>query len=377
MENLQEKKQRYLSLDVLRGLTITLMIVVINPGDWKAIYAPFEHSAWDGFTLTDLVFPTFLFVVGNALSFSMKKYETSNSSNFLSKVFRRTFLIFFIGLFLNGFPYVIWVDHQLVFRDLTDIRIWGVLQRIAICYGLASLLIHYFKPRVVLFISLFVLLAYWLVMYHFGTHPLPFSLENNASAKLDALYLGLKNTYHGYGIPFDPEGLLSTFPAMVNVIAGFFVGKFIQNSGNNLPTIKKLVVFGTAIIIVALLWNMVFPINKPIWTSSYVLCSIGVDLFLLAILMYIIEVLGFKKWTYFFAVFGRNPLFLYVISWIIITLIYLIRIDDVPLGSIIYKSIFLNIASGKNASLMFALAYMLFIWPIGYYLDKKKIYVKV
>ena len=377
MENLSEKKQRYLSLDVLRGLTITLMIVVNNAGDWKAIYAPFEHSAWNGFTLTDLVFPTFLFVVGNAISFSMKNLDKSNSSDFLLKVLKRTLLIFFIGLCLNGFPYVSWVDKQLAFKNLADIRIWGVLQRIALCYGIASLLIYYFNSRVVILLSAVILFGYWFIMYRFGTHPDPFSLANNASAKLDALYLSVKNTYHGFGIPFDPEGLLSTLPAIVNVIGGFFAGKFIQKSGNNLSTIKKLIAIGIAFTIAALIWNIGFPINKPIWTSSYVLCSIGIDLLLLALLMYIIEVLDFKKWTYFFAVFGRNPLFLYIISWILITLIYLIRINGVPLGSIIYKSIFLNIASGKNASLIFAVTYMLLIWPIGYYLDKKKIYVKV
>ncbi|MET4082511.1 putative acyltransferase [Pedobacter sp. UYP30] len=377
MENFSKPKQRYLSLDVLRGLTITLMIVVNNPGDWKAIYAPFEHSAWNGFTLTDLVFPTFLFVVGNAMSFSMRNLDKKNSSHFLFKVLKRTLLIFFIGLFLNGFPYVSWVNHQIVFKNLAEIRIWGVLQRIAVCYGIASLLIYYFNSRMLLFISGFLLFGFWFIMYHFGTHPDPFSLENNASSKLDALYLSAKNIYHGFGIPFDPEGLLSTFPAVVNVMGGFFVGKFIQKNGNNISTINKLIVFGIALLIAAQVWNIVFPINKPIWTSPYVLYSIGMDLFLLAILMYIIEVLNFKKWTYFFAVFGRNPLFLYVISWIIISLVYLIRINGVPLGAVVYHSIFLNITSGKNASLLFAVTYMLLIWPIGYYLDKKKIYVKV
>lgn len=370
-------KERYLSLDVLRGLTIALMIVVNNAGDWKAIYAPFEHSVWNGFTLTDLVFPTFLFVVGNALSFSMRKFEKSDPSIFLSKVFKRTLLIFVIGVFLNGFPYVNWVDNQLVFKNLADIRVWGVLQRIAVCYCIASLLIYYFKQRTVAAISAILLLGYWFIMYHFGSHPDPFSLENNASAKLDLLYLPAKNLYHGFGIPFDPEGLLSTLPAVVNVIAGFFVGKFIQTSGNNTNTIKKLIACGIGLAIIALLWDILFPINKPIWTSSYVLFSTGLDMLLLAVLMYAIEILAFKNWTYFFTVFGRNPLFIYIISWIIISLVYLVRIDGVPMGSIIYRKVFLNIASGKNASLAFAITYMLLMWPIGYYLDKNKIYVKV
>jgi len=371
-------RQRYLSLDVLRGMTIALMIVVNTPGSWQNIYAPFEHSPWHGFTITDLVFPTFLFVVGNAMSFSMRKFEKQDKSAFLKKVFTRTALIFLIGLFLNAFPFVSHTDTgALTLINFSDVRIMGVLQRIALCYGIAALVVHYFKVKGAVAFSILALFAYWAIMYFFGSQPDPYSLEANAALKFDLLFIAPKNLYHGYGIPFDPEGLLSTLPAVVNVIVGLLAGLFIQKHGNNRNTVIKLAIAGVVVALVALLWDVVFPINKPIWTSSYVLYTVGIDLVVLAVLMLVIEVAGFKGWTYFFEVFGRNPLFIYAMSGVVIELMGLIRVDGMGLSGWLYQHAFAPWLAPKNASLLFALCYMLLLWLIGYWMDKKKVYIKV
>lgn len=372
------KKQRYLSLDVLRGLTICLMIIVNTPGSWSSVYAPFLHAPWHGFTITDLVFPTFLFVVGNAMSFSLKKFKDKPEANFLRKVAKRTALIFLIGLFLNYFPFVFRNElNTIELKNLLDIRIMGVLQRIALCYGIAALVIHYLSKKGIIIFSVLTLLGYWAIMFYFGSQPTPYSLENNAALKFDYLLIPIENLYGGYGIPFDPEGLLSTLPAVINVIIGYFAGYYIQKFGNKNSTVLKLVVSGVLLIGIALVWDPFFPINKPIWTSSYVLYSSGFTLLTLAILMWLIEVKKFQNWTYFFEVFGRNPLFIYILSGLFIKLMSLITIDGESLTSLVYQNLFLSWTEGKNASLLFAIFYMLVLWLIGYFMDKKKIYIKV
>src|SRR5690606_9707424 len=183
-------KQRYLALDVLRGLTIALMILVNTPGSWSTIYAPFRHAAWHGFTITDLVFPAFLFAVGNAMSFSLKKYAQQGNTAFLKKVFKRTILIFAIGLFLSAFPFVYRDGNgELVFKNLQNMRIMGVLQRIALCYFFAAIIINYFRLKASLIIGIVILLIYWAVMYFFGSPEDPYSLTGNAALKFDLLIL--------------------------------------------------------------------------------------------------------------------------------------------------------------------------------------------
>ncbi len=374
---LNPMQSRYLSLDVLRGLTVALMIVVNTPGDWSNIYAPLKHSDWHGYTPTDWVFPTFLFVVGNALSFSMKKMGQMTASQFLPKVFKRTAIIFLIGLFLNGFPFFHYEEDQIVFNNLSDIRLWGVLQRIAVCYCLASLMVFYFKKTTVVISSIAILLGYWAILHFFGDQPDPYSLEGNAIGKVDLAYLPVKNIYKYYPIPFDPLGLLSTLPAIVNVIAGYFTGLFIQKNSNNLSSVWKLTLAGLVIVLVSYAWDIYFPINKPLWTSTYVLCSLGYDLIIIAILMLLIEIWQIKRWAYFFEVFGKNPLFIYVLAWLVISAMGVIRIEDRPLKGIVYNTGFADWLTPINASLWFAIVYMLIMWVIGVVLDKKKIYVKV
>jgi predicted acyltransferase len=377
MVQTQPTAARYLSLDVLRGLTVCLMIVVNTPGSWSQIYAPFKHAAWHGFTVTDLVFPTFLFVVGNALSFGMHKLKAAGDAAFLKKVFKRAGLIFLIGFLLGYFPFVKWEEGDLVAKNVFELRIWGVLQRIAVCYLLGALLVYYFNRFSVIIISMALLLIYWFLLHVFGNMTDPYSLEGNVVKQLDLWLLPAKNLYQGFGIPFEPEGLLSTIPAVVNVTFGYLAGWYIQENSHKAKTAIKLLVTGIILLFLALLWDSVFPINKPIWTSSYVLYTVGWDLLLLAFLIYIIEVINFQKWTYFFEVFGRNPLFIYVLSGLFIKLLHLIKIDDISLSKLAFEHLFMPWLSDKNASLAFAIVYTLLLWLIGYALDKKKIYVKV
>jgi len=371
-------QQRYLALDVLRGLTIALMILVNTPGSWSTVYAPFMHSAWHGFTITDLVFPTFLFVVGNAMSFSLRKYEGKDESLFLKKIFKRSILIFIIGLFLNAFPFLYRNEAgDLAFNNLANIRIMGVLQRIALCYLIASLLIHYLKLKIAIVVSILILFGYWLVMYIFGNQPDPYALTGNAALKFDLMLFRPENLYRGFGMAFDPEGLLSTFPAVVNVVAGYMAGIFIQKSGNTYSTVWKLVLAGIIAIILAQIWDPFFPINKAIWTSSYVLLSIGWALIIIALLILIIELWKLKGWTYFFKVFGKNPLFIYVLSGLVVGIMGIILVNSEGLQTWIYKNGFLSWLTDYNASLVFAICYVLLMWIVGYIMDKRKIYIKV
>uniref|UniRef100_UPI0035946E0F acyltransferase family protein n=1 Tax=Aquiflexum sp. TaxID=1872584 RepID=UPI0035946E0F len=345
-------QERYLALDVLRGLTIALMIVVNTPGSWSHLYAPFAHADWHGFTITDLVFPTFLFVVGNAMSFSMRKMEKMDQGVFLKKVFKRTAIIFLIGWGLNAFPFFEYNETGgIVMINWWNVRLLGVLQRIALCYMMASLILYYLGKRGAILFSVITLLGYWGILYFFGDQEDPYSLTGNAVLKLDLWLIGAKNLYGGEGIPFEPEGILSTFPSVVNVIAGYFAGKFIQQMGNTNKTVKALFVSGLILIVVCLLWDNLFPINKKIWTSPYVLLTVGLDLFLIGFLIMVIEVWKKRNWTYPFEVFGRNPLILYVLSGIVISVMHIIQIGDISLKGVIYDAAFTSWLGPKNASL--------------------------
>jgi len=369
---------RYLALDVLRGLTIAFMIVVNTAGDWSNLFAPLAHASWHGFTPTDLVFPTFLFVVGNAMSFSMKKLGQMSSTEFFKKVGKRTLLIFLIGWLLNAFPfYNISESGAISFIDLSEVRLFGVLQRIALCYFFGAIVLYYGGIKGAWIFSAIALLGYWAIMYFFGDGADPYSLTGNAAIKLDLALIGPERMYGGEGIPFDPEGILSTLPGIVNVIAGYLAGKMIQKLGNTMDAVKKLLAIGLVLILVSYAWDILFPINKKIWTSSYVLLTSGIDLFLLALLVGVIEIKNWKGWTYFFEVFGRNPLILYILSGLVVTLLSMIPVGDTTLKGFIYANFYKSWLAPKTASFLFAFSYMLVIWLIGLWMDKKKIYIKV
>jgi predicted acyltransferase len=375
---MSDNNQRYLALDVFRGMTICFMIIVNSPGDWDIAYAPLLHAGWHGFTPTDLVFPSFLFAVGNAMAFVMHRYESQASSVFWSKTLKRTLIIFIIGYLMYWFPFFQEAQNGgIELKPIASTRIFGVLQRIALCYLIASVVIHYGSKKFAVWFSAFALFSYWIIMRLYGDPNDPYSLVGNAALRLDVFVLGDAHLYHGEGIAFDPEGILSTLPALVNVIGGYLAGDFIRKHGNSYETIAKIMLSGAALMLLALTWDMAFPINKKLWTSSFVILTIGLDLLILSALIYAIEIRKRKRWTSFFTVFGKNPLFIYLLSEILLITLYLIPTGDSNLQKWIARDLLGSIASPINASLLFALLFMLLNWAVGYMLDKKKIYIKV
>lgn len=367
------KKARFLALDVFRGATVFLMIVVNSPGEWGVQYGPLQHAAWHGITLTDLVFPSFLFAVGNAMAFVMGRFAEQAPSVFWKKVLKRSFLIFLIGFLLSWFPF--YDFHGGEFKSLATTRIPGVLQRIALCYFIAVVLIHYVSQRTALILSAVFLVGYWAIVYFMGGED-PYSLAGFVGNDLDLWIFGEQHLYHGEGVAFDPEGLLSTLPAVVNVILGYFTGAFLIKKGNTYESIAKLMVAGTLLLLAGLWWDLFFPINKKIWTSSYVLVTVGIDMMALALMVYFIELKGFKGWTYFFEVFGRNPLIIYALSGVLITIFYLVEINGVSLLGQLY-GFFQLFTSPAHASFLFSLTFTLINWSVGYLMDRNKIYIKV
>lgn len=370
--------QRFTALDVFRGMTICLMIIVNTPGNGPTTFSPLLHAHWHGFTPTDLVFPSFLFAVGNAMSFVMARWEKLDQKQVLWKILKRTFIIFLLGYLMYWFPFVKWdANNQLMFSPFGNTRVFGVLQRIALCYGIASLMIYYLKPKAALNISILLLFAYWILLYAFGDSAAPLSMEGNAGQMLDKWLLPENHLYHGEGIAFDPEGLLSTMPAIANVVAGYTVGKFIQHKGNTYEGLTKLLLTGVLLLFAAYCWDLIFPINKKLWTSSFVLQTVGLDCIIISIIIYIINFRQQTNWTYFFEVFGRNPLFIYLLSELAATLLYIFRVEPkLSFYQWIYRNIFIY-AGEYVGSLLFAISFMLLCWLGGYILDKRKIYVRV
>ena len=380
-----QTKQRFLPLDVLRGMTICFMIIVNTPGG-SSSYWPLDHAAWNGFTPTDLVFPTFLFVVGNAMSFTMRRYEEMGNAAVLSKIFRRTLLIFLLGYLLYWFPFFHQTDSgSWAFNPISHTRILGVLQRIALCYGIASLMIHFLSKNSVIALSVVFLLGYWFLAWYFGqpggvspsSTTGPFTLHGNADLRLDRLIMGDNHLYHGEGFPFDPEGILSTIPAIVNVVAGYYTGLFVQKHVTEPKALWKMVGLGALFVILAWVWNPVFPVNKKIWTSSFVLNTVGIDLILLGFLIYVIDFLKIKGWTGFFTTVGKNPLAIYMLSELLIEVLDMIPVGDSSLHETLYTRIFQNIGSPQFGSLCFAVAYMLVCWSVGKVLEWRKVYIRV
>ncbi len=408
---------RYYSLDVFRGATVCLMILVNNPGSWSHIYAPLEHAPWHGVTPTDLVFPFFLFAVGNAMAFVMPRLEAGGPAVFWRKIVKRTLLIFGIGLFLQWWPFLQWQDGRLIAKgwewvDATGsgkgVRVMGVLQRIALCYFFAALIIYYLKLRGAFLAGLLILLIYWLLCIA-GNPVDPYSLEGWAGTKIDLAVFGEPHLYHGEllnGKPyaFDPEGLASTLPAIVQVIFGFMTGDYIRKRGAQVqameekPAVMGLMLYQTLTVLfiaaVALLftgyvWGLSFPINKKIWTSSYVVYTSGLAIAVLTTLVYAIEVRKMTGWwTRFFDVFGKNALFIFALSSFLPKTLALIRIPNGLNGagqpqysnpwSWWYQKVCIHIPGRpENGSLLFALSVIFVFWAICYWLDRKKIYIKV
>lgn len=401
------KPPRYYSLDVFRGATVALMILVNNPGTWSAMFAPLEHAEWHGCTPTDLVFPFFLFAVGNAMAFVIPKLQQQPQHVFWRKVIKRTLLIFAIGLFINWWPFFKWENDELIFKiwqdsDKVGIRIMGVLQRIAIAYFFASIIAFYFKQKQVLIISCTILVIYWILTFALGSSD-PYSIEGFIGTSFDNQILGLAHIYKGESIPFDPEGIYSTIATIPQVLFGYLIGDYIQKQGDitwfnrSLPEtnntqykmLSGLFVIGCIALTIGYFWQLDFPFNKKIWSSSYVLNTTGLAILTIGTMIWFIEIIGIKNGLMkFFDVFGKNPLFIFVLSGLLPRILGLIRIDGglndkgeinyiSPLGWF-YQNVCAKIPGiPEVGSFVYSLIFLAVFWLLAYWLDKNKIYIKV
>jgi len=356
---------RYLALDAFRGITIALMILVNMPGTWSHVYAPLLHADWHGVTPTDLVFPFFLFIIGSAMFFSFKKNEFLSSSEQFAKIIERGFIIFFIGFMLNIIPFNTPVEEW---------RIMGVLQRIGLAYIIAASLALLFTRRGIFIISTVILLAYWGVLLSVGEAGL--SLEGNVIRQFDLAILGANHMYTMQGVIFDPEGLLSTIPAAVSMLLGFELTRYLTSIQDKKASVMKLMFIGVVAVGLGLLWGIVFPINKSLWTSSYVIYTTGISCILLAIFIWLIDIKGQKKLVSPLLVYGTNPLFVYILSYIFVTIYLNISVGNSSLYRWLYVQ-FTLITEPTLASFLFALSHVVLFWFISLKLYQYKIFIKI
>ena len=363
--------QRSLALDAMRGLTLAAMILVNTPGSWGYLYAPVAHADWHGYTPTDLIFPFFLFIVGAATYFSLRRFDYRPGREALTKLAKRVLIIFAIGLFLQAFPFT---------SPLSELRIMGVLQRIALAYGLAALAILYL-PRIGLYsVMAVVLVGYWLLLYAVGTAD-AFSVENNVVTVVDRALLGSDHLWHGKGVPFDPEGLLSTLPATVNVLFGFLATRWLVQTPEFSAQFRNLMLAGLGLLAAGYLWNVWLPFNKSLWTSSFVLVTSGWALIVLALFTALCRSTGGARFAQPLRIFGMNPLFIYALSILWVTCYFLVSLEfDGQIMNVyefLYALCLRVIADPYAASLLFAAAHVLWFWVIAYILYRKRIFIKI
>ncbi|MCL6220770.1 acyltransferase family protein [Zunongwangia pacifica] len=370
--------ERFLSLDVFRGLTIALMILVNTPGTGAEMYPYLVHAQWFGFTLADLVFPSFLFAVGNAMSFSMRRFQEAEPADFWKKVLKRTAIIFLLGFLMYWFPFFEYTDGQLQLSPFSETRVMGVLQRIALCYFFGAVMVRYFSVKAIFIACVVMLLAYWGILYAFGEPGAELDMATNAAAKFDLAILGEGHIYKKDAIPFDPEGILSTLPSIVNVLAGYLAGVFIRRKGKTYETIAKLMLAGFIVFALAEWWGLIFPISKKLWTSPFAMLTIGLNLSMLAALIFAVELKNIKFGSDFFNTFGKNPLVIYLFSELFYITLRLIPVNEnQDAFEWVSEEIFQRILPGSFGALITATVFMLLCWALGYWMDKKKIYVKI
>ncbi len=370
---------RLTSLDVFRGIAITGMILVNKAGLADQVYPPLLHADWNGCTPTDLVFPFFLFIVGVAMAFSLSKYTEGNRVGRISvywRIGRRSCILFALGLLLNGFPTY----------DFSTIRILGVLQRISLAYLLAALTVLNLPRRGQWALAALLLVGYWVVM---SFVPVPgygvgnLSRQGNLGAYIDRLVIGGEHLYRhdSFNSMGDPEGLFSTLPAVVTVLAGYFSGMWLSTQPVKSRTTMGLVLFGFGCLAVGWAWGWVFPINKKLWTSSYVLFTAGWALLLLAVCYELIEVRRFRRWGRPFEVMGLNAIFVFVASVLVIKILNFTHVGagkSAPTTyTWIYEHFFLRWAGAMNGSLLFAIVTVLFWWAIVYGMYRQRWFVKI
>lgn len=375
---------RLTSLDVFRGITIVGMIVVnmaslVEPN----VYPPLLHSDWNGCTPTDLVFPFFMFIVGVAMSFSLSKYTDGNkpTASIYWRIFRRAAILFVLGLFLNGF-----FNQGIWTFDLSTIRIMGVLQRISLGYLFGSLIVLNLPRKGQWILAGVLLVGYWLAMMYL---PVPgygagvLTRDGNLGAYVDRLIIAKDHLYKGDNFNHlgDPEGLFGTIPAIITVLIGYFAGQWIRSQAVKTRTSVGLVLFGIGCLIVGYLWGLTFPINKKLWTSSFVVFTAGWALLLLAICYELIEVRGIRRWAKPFEAMGLNAISIFMASVLLIKILVNINIGTgnktLSASDWIYQNLFASWAGAFNGSLFYAIATMLLWLAIAYIMYRQRLFIKV
>ena len=382
-------QKRYVSLDVLRGLTVALMIIVNNPGSWSRIFPFLRHAAWDGCTPCDLVFPFFLFCVGTSMAFALAGY-TSITAPAVRKVLRRGVLLYLVGLALTAFPfYPSHMNPDLTLLQnwtewLRDLRLVGVLPRIAMCYTLGSILVLWLQKPKRIGVAIVVLsVIYMAGMILFAGPEGIFSLEGNFARKVDLAIFGERHIYQGYGIPFDPEGLWGTLTGTCTVLLGYLIGLMIRNSSSSHGQAEPhgisnetksgadlsagIFCLSALSLLSGLILSIWMPICKPLWSVSYVFYTAGWAMFVLAFLIYVIDVKGYEKFFYPFKALGMNALAIFVISGLVMKIIWMYTGWD-------YTRVF---GTDEYMSLLFAVIYLIPHLLVAIFLYRKKIFIKL
>jgi len=364
---------RLVSLDAFRGVTIAGMLLVNNPGSWSAIHPPLAHAAWHGWTPTDLIFPFFLFIVGVAITFSFasRTERGDNRGALMRNAMRRAAILFGLGLLLHGFPN---------YLDLSTLRIPGVLQRIALAYLAASAIVLYLGQRGRVIATAALLLGYWAVM---TLVPVPGGsagvLEpgQDIGAWIDRAVFGTDHLWRS-ARTWDPEGLLSTLPAIATVLLGVFAGSWLRSDRDPAHRAVGLFRAGNAGIVLGLMWHPLFPINNNLWTSSYTVFTAGMACHFLAVCYWFIDVKGYRRWAQPFVIFGVNAIAAFFLSGLFARLLGMIPAPGgTTLKGFIYNTIFTPLLSPPNASLAFAIAFVLLWLGIMTVFYRRRIFIKV
>ena len=379
---LQQSPVRLLSLDVFRGLTVAAMILVNNPGSWTNIYAPLKHAEWHGCTPTDLIFPFFLFIVGVSISYALgSKKGYMSHSKLIMTALKRALILFGLGLFLNLFPKV-FTEPMEAFQT---VRIPGVLQRIAIVFFITAVIFIKTNPKTQLRLLIGILIAYWAMM---TLIPVPgvgyanLEKETNLGAWLDRSILTEAHLWRS-AKTWDPEGILSTLPAIGTGLFGVLVGTWLKRKDREESVkISWMFSIGILAVILGLIWDLCFPINKALWTSSFVLYAGGLATIGLALCYWLIDVQGYKKGTKPFVVYGVNAITVFFLSGLIPRILTMIKVN-MPDGSTVnsrewmYETFFSPYFSPINASLAGAVTFILIWLGILWWMYNKKIIIKV
>lgn len=376
---------RLRSLDVLRGITIAGMILVNNPGTWAHIYAPLRHAAWNGCTPTDLVFPFFMFVMGVAMYISWRKYDFALTGKTVGRLVYRALMLVLIGWAMGWFGICCrtlssggeWVD-ALWNNPVAKLRFMGVLPRLGWVSLFAGLILLTCKAKYMPHISALLLLVYCVLIGVTDSFELT---ETNIVSRVDRAVLGEAHMYHLGGIAFDPEGILSTIPCIAHCLLGCFAGKLIFATDDKWQKVNRLFIFGSIILLAGFLLDYAFPINKSLWSASYVLVTCGLASLLLALLTWLIDIRGKGQWLMPFESFGVNPMFIFVLSGLLAIIMANIRFavgeETYSVWGFFYKRMMLPLFGENGGSLACALIYDAFMWCIAYPLYKRRIYIKI